>query len=66
MHKGIAAMSQRALSGNAKSEASVWGNAFSFGLRMCLPLVVTPKIRLCNSGSCLDPDGVRSFKPGVM
>ena len=66
MHNGIAAISQIALSGAAKIEASDSGNGFSFGLRICLPWVVTPKIRLCSSGSCLDPDGVRSFRPGVI
>ena len=66
IHNGIAATWQMALSGAARIEESVSGKAFNFGLVMCWPLVVTPKIRFRSSGSFLDPEGVRSFKPGVM
>ena len=66
MHNGIAATSQMALRGAAKIEVSDSGKALSSGLVMCWPLLVTPKIRFCNSMSCLDFEGVKSFNPGVM
>ena len=66
MHNGIAATSQIALKGAARMAESDSGMGFNFGLVTCWSLVVTPKIRFCNSGSSLDREGVSSFKPGVM
>ena len=65
MQPGVIAMSQ-IVETSARSDSSGWGRGLRRGFWMALPLLVTPKIRFCNSGSFREWEGVRSLIPGVM
>ena len=65
MQAGVIAVSQIEEAA-ARIDSIGWGRDLRRGFWMTLPLLVTPKIRFCNSGSFREWEGVRSLIPGVM
>ena len=65
MQPGVIAVSQIEEPA-ARIDATGLGRGLRSGFWMALPLLVTPKIRFCNSGSLREWEGVRSLIPGVM
>ena len=65
MQAGVIAASQIE-STAARIDLIGWGRGLRRGFWMALPLLVTPNIRFCNSGSFREREGVRSLMPGVI
>ena len=65
MQPGVIAMSQIEEAA-ARIDSIGSGRGLRRGLMIALPLLVTPKIRFCSSGSFREWEGVSSLIPGVM